>query len=148
LVFRPCQLAIRQSGDRPQKAMVCPTTPLLYGDVRAFGLLARQVGDAFVEQAAQPLEKLDARIAEVVARGFAHQAFQHRHRGGAEEAALGVRVGSAGGSFFFHLRSPSFRRSVSYSPTLRARAKGWPSRWASRCDAAGCRSPPPVRRPS
>src|ERR1022692_64842 len=123
-------------------------TNLFHGDVGAFGLLARQVSDAFVQQAAHSLEKFHARIAEVVAGGLAHQVFQHRHRGVAEEAAPGVSVGSGSRVFFVHLRSPSFRRSVSYSPTLRARAKGPPWRPAIRCDGAVCRSPPPTRRPS
>src|ERR1035441_7175153 len=133
--------------DRPQTAMLCPTT-LFHRHVRALGLLARHMGDLFVEQAAQALEELHARVAEVVARGCAHQVFQHRHRGLAKEAASGVSVGSGSGVFLFHLMSPSFRRSVSYSPTWRARAKGSPSSSVSRCGAAGCRSRLPVRRPS
>ena len=54
----------------------------------ALGLLAPEVRDAFVEQAAQTLEELDARIAEVVARGFAHQVLQCGHGGITEETTV------------------------------------------------------------
>src|SRR3954470_8519571 len=98
-----------------------------------------------VDQAAQPFQKLHARITKMVAGGLAPHASHHWDRRAAEETSGTVCVG---GAFFFHFKSPSSRPSEPYSPTLRGRAKAPPSRSAVQRAASGYRSVLPVRRPS
>src|SRR5690349_1965481 len=106
------------------------------------------MGDAIVDQASQAFQKLDARVAKVVASGFAPHVLHDRDRGGAEETAgaVGVRLLLSGAGIFRHWKSPSSQRSVSYSPTLHEWAKGPPSKSAGRYAAAAFRSRPPARR--
>src|SRR5207244_515465 len=96
-----------------------------------------------VEQAAQPFQKLHARITKMIARGIAPHASHHRDRRAAEETSGTVRVR---GAFFFHFKSPSSLPSEPYSPTLRGRGKARPSRSAVLRAASAYRSVPPVRR--
>src|ERR1051325_7642520 len=115
-----------------RKLRLVSNRPLLHGHMRAFGFVLGKVCDAVVNQTAQPLQELDARVAEVVAGGFAPHALHNRNRGGAEEAAgsmgVGPRLLFAGAGILRPSRSPSSPRSVSYSPTLRATGKAPPSK--------------------
>src|SRR5690242_5296362 len=97
-----------------------------------------------IDDAANALEHLDPRIAEVLAGVFRPELLQKGHGHVAEEAARRPVFG--GCSFLFHISSPSFPRSILYSPTSRAWAKGRPWRWAGRYAAAACRPRPPARR--
>jgi hypothetical protein len=69
--------------------------------------------DPLVEKAPDTLQEFNARVAEVVARGFWPAAFQKRQCSGAEETSVLMlfgRGGGIGGIFFFHISSPSFPR--------------------------------------
>src|SRR5580658_434892 len=83
-----------------------PQPKLFHSDVRTLALLvAREMRDAVVDQAADALQKLDARVAEVIVGGFGPQTFQHGDRGGADKTsglmgALLLRMPCA--SLLFH----------------------------------------------
>src|SRR5580658_6919893 len=65
-----------------------PQPKLFHSDVRTLALLvAREMRDAVVDQAADALQKLDARVAEVIVSGFGPQALQHWDRGGADKTS-------------------------------------------------------------
>src|SRR5258707_14292399 len=99
--------------------------------------------DAVVDDAPQSLQELDPRIAKVIPGGVVPDLLRDRDRGGTEETA------AAGGfRLIVHINSPSSPRSILYSPTLRARAKGPPATWAVPHAGEEARSAPPARRPS
>src|SRR6266496_139461 len=101
-----------------------PIPPLLYRDVRSFDFLAREMGDPVVQQAPDAFQKFDARVAKVVPRHVRPAALDQRPHGGTEKAArLVLRVFGPGSGFVFHISSPSFRRSESYSLTWRGSEK-------------------------
>src|SRR5579872_3824758 len=103
-------------------------------DVRAFLVLARQVVDPRVENAANSLQELDPRIAEMLPGVLRPKLLEERDGNGAEEAAGRMRF--TGGGFFFHISSPSSPRSTSYSLTWRGWGKGRPWRSADQCGGA------------
>ena len=77
--------------------------PLFDSDVRPLALLvARKMRNAVVDQAADPLQKLDARVTEVIVGGFGPQALQHGNRGGADETSRLMGVGLASPCMLFH----------------------------------------------
>src|ERR1039458_673473 len=89
----------------------------LHGDVGAFVFLLGQVRNAVVDQAADALQKLDPRGAEVIACVSRPQLFQKRHRHVAHEAAVsGGLCALAGGLVvaFSHLQ-------LSFISTVRIR---------------------------
>src|SRR5579872_5802029 len=98
----------------------------LHRYMRTFGLFfLREMRDAVVNQAADALEELDARVAEVVFGGVRPHLLQQRHRRLANEA-------TSMGFGLFHFSSPSSPPSVSYFPASRGWGKGPPSRSAAR----------------
>src|SRR5690349_6355626 len=107
--------------------------------------------DPVVQQAPYAFQKFNARVAKMIARHFRPAAFQQWARGETEKTTrpmhVIVRNAFLPSGLIFHIRSPSFRRSESYSPTWRGWGKGRPCWWEARCDAAESQPAPPGHRP-